>query len=277
MTSTTPATPSAAAHAPDPSTRSNAAECRALTLGYGSKVVLADVDLDIPVGAVTALIGPNGAGKSTLLHALAGLIRPHRGEVNVPARQRAGGVALVLQATDTNAHLPLTVYEAIAMGRYPYRRYWRRLTRDDRAAINAAMDILQISDLAGAQLWEISGGQRQRALIAQGLAQQAEVLLLDEPYTGLDILSRASIRDAVDHERAAGRTVVVSTHDIGDAAAADRVVLLAGRLVAAGTPQSALTDANLSAAYGGRLIHLGEGRILLDDPHHHQHSQEYDL
>lgn len=271
MTSTTPAT------AVRPLTNGwiNAAECRDLTLGYNSKVALAGVDLDILAGAVTAFIGPNGAGKSTLLHALAGLIRPHGGDLRVPARQRAGGVALVLQATDTTPHLPLTVSETVAMGRYPYRRYWRRLTREDRAAIDTAMDVLQISDLAGDQLWEISGGQRQRALIAQGLAQQAELLLLDEPYTGLDIRSRASIREAVDHERAAGRTVVVSTHDIADAATADRVVLLAGRVVAAGTPESTLSDVNLSAAYGGRVVHVGDGRILLDDPHHDRHDEQY--
>lgn len=192
----------------------------------------------------------------------------------VPARRRPGGVALVLQATDTNPRLPLTVYEAVAMGRYPYRRGWGRLTRQDRAAIDQAMDILQIRDLGRAQLWEISGGQRQRALIAQGLAQQAELLLLDEPYTGLDIVSRASIRDAVDHQRGAGRTVVVSTHDVADAAAADQVVLLAGRVVASGSPESTLTDVNLSAAYGGRLVLLDQGRVLLDDPHHHRVTDE---
>jgi manganese transport system ATP-binding protein len=258
-----------------PGTRSAAAECRRLTLGYGSRIVLADVDLDIAAAAITALIGPNGAGKSTLLHAVAGLLRPEAGEVVVPARQRPGGVALVLQATDTNPRLPLTVYEAVAMGRYPYHRGWSRLTRQDRAAIDQALDILQIRDLGQAQLWEISGGQRQRALIAQGLAQQAEVLLLDEPYTGLDILSRASIQDAVDHERAAGRAVVVSTHDIADAAAADHVVLLAGRVVASGSPEDTLTDANLSAAYGGRLVLLDQGRVLLDDPHHHRLSHDH--
>lgn len=245
-----------------------AAMCRQLALSYGQHAVLADVDLDIPSGAITALIGPNGAGKSTLLNALAGLLRPRRGTLTVPARQRRGGVALVLQATEANGRLPLTVAEVVAMGRYPYHRLWGRMNQADRMAIESALDILQIRDLSRAQLQEISGGQRQRALIAQGLAQEADVLLLDEPYTGLDILSRASIHQAVEHERDAGRAVILSTHDISDAAAAEQVVLLAGRVVAAGPPKDTLTDANLSAAYGARLVHLGEGHALLDDPHH---------
>lgn len=250
-----------------------AIKCRGLALGYGPHSVLRDVDLDLPAGAVTALMGPNGAGKSTLLNALAGLIRPQAGALTVPARHQRGGVALVLQATDTNARLPLTVLEAVAMGRYPHRRLRdlprrRQINAADRLAIESALDVLQIRDLARSQLQEISGGQRQRALIAQGLAQEAEVLLLDEPYTGLDILSRASIRKAIDHEKNAGRTVILSTHDIADAAAADHVVLLAGRVVASGPAGETLTDGNLSEAYGARLVRLGEGHVLLDDPHH---------
>lgn len=246
-----------------------AATCCSATLGYGTKSVLADVDLEIADGTITALIGPNGAGKSTLLNALAGLIHPRSGELAVPALGRPGGVALVLQATEANARLPLTVREVVTMGRYPYHRLLGRLTAADRRAIDAALEALDIGDLAGAQLQEISGGQRQRALVAQGLAQEADLLLLDEPYTGLDILSRASIRTAVEGQRSAGRTVVLSTHDIPDAAAADWVVLLAGRVVATGPPGDILSTSCLSAAYGSRLIALEGGGTLLDDPHDH--------
>jgi manganese transport system ATP-binding protein len=240
-----------------------------VTLNYGSKAVLADVELELANQAVTALIGPNGAGKSTLLNALAGLIQPRAGRLTVPARSRRGGVALVLQATDANARLPLTVREVVAMGRYPYYRLLGRPSAADRQAVDGALEILDIEDLAGAQLQELSGGQRQRALVAQGLAQKADLLLLDEPFTGLDILSRASIQAAVEHERSAGRAVVLSTHDIRDAAAADWVVLLAGRVVAAGPPGDILTTSSLSAAYGSRLVALDGGGALLDDPHEH--------
>ena len=252
-----------------------AARARRLSLGYGPRTVLADVDLDIPGGAVTVLIGPNGAGKSTLLHALAGLVTPRHGELDVPARRRRGGVALVLQATEANHRLPLTVREVVAMGRFPHRRWFGRATADDRAAVDAALGLLHLHDLAGAQIRELSGGQRQRAFVAQGLAQQAELLVLDEPFTGLDILSHAAIRAAADHERSAGRAVVLSTHDLADAASADHVVLLAGRVVAAGPPGEVLDDHHLSAAYGSRLVHLGGRVALLDDPHDHGPADEH--
>lgn len=250
-----------------------AIRCTNLSLGYGHKTVLSGVDLTIPPGSVTALIGPNGAGKSTLLNALAGLSRPRGGQLQIPAARQRGGVALVFQATESNARLPLTVREVVAMGRYPYHSAWGRFSSADKHAITAAMDQLGIADLASAQLHELSGGQRQRALVAQGLAQQSDVLLLDEPYTGLDILSRKTIHQAVAHESSIGRTVVLSTHDISDAAAADHVVVLAGRLVAAGPPRDVLTDETLSDAYGSRLVRLGDGPALLDDPHaHHDHE-----
>jgi manganese transport system ATP-binding protein len=253
----------------DAATPPLAARTRHLALGYGARAVLVDVDLDIPGAAVTVLIGPNGAGKSTLLHAFAGLVHPQTGELEIPALRRRGGVALVLQATDANRRLPLTVREVVAMGRFPHRRWFARSSPADRAAVDAALDLLHLRDLAGAQIRELSGGQRQRAFVAQGLAQQADLLVLDEPFTGLDILSHAAIREAIAHERDAGRAVVLSTHDLADATSADEVVLLAGRVVAAGPPDDVLSDRHLSAAYGSRLVHLGGRVALLDDPHDH--------
>jgi ABC-type Mn2+/Zn2+ transport system ATPase subunit len=256
---------------PNPPNGKPAASARALDLGYGHRSVLAGVDLDVPAAAITTLIGPNGAGKSTFLHALAGLLKPQRGTLDVPARTHTAGVALVLQATEANARLPLTVREVVAMGRYPHRRWLRPPTPQDRRVVDAALDLLHLRDLAGAQIRELSGGQRQRAYVAQGLAQQASLLVLDEPFTGLDILSHASIREAIDHERSLGHAVVLSSHDLGDAAAADYVVLLAGQVVAAGSPEAVLNDTNLSTAYGSRLVHLGDRVTLLDDPHDHAH------
>ncbi len=240
-----------------------------LELAYGARTVLAAASFELPAGAVTALIGPNGAGKSTLLHAVAGLIQPHRGTLEVPAAARPGGVALVLQATAVNEHLPITVREAVTMGRYARTGPFRRLRPDDRAAVDRALEALAITDLSSRLLHELSGGQRQRAFVAQGLAQDAEVLLLDEPITGLDIVSRGHIIAAIDAERAAGRAVVVSTHDLGDAAASDHLLLLAGRVVASGQPSSVLTDEHLADAYGGHLMRIGDGTLIIDDHPHH--------
>ncbi len=238
-------------------------------LAYGSRTVLAAATFTVPTGAVTALIGPNGAGKSTLLHALAGLLTPRRGHLTVQARTSRTGVAYVLQATDVNEHLPLTVREAVTMGRYAALGPLRRLGADDRTAVDEALDALDIADLANRSLHELSGGQRQRAFVAQGLAQRAEVLLLDEPITGVDLVSRQLILDAIASERAAGHAVVVTTHDLGDASTADHVLLLAGRVVASGPPADVLTDEHLAEAYGGHLLRLGGRTLILDDHPHH--------
>jgi ABC-type Mn2+/Zn2+ transport system ATPase subunit len=246
-----------------------AVRARNLDLGYRRQLAVADASFELPAGRVTACIGPNGSGKSTLLSAIAGLLRPLRGTLEVPARGRRGGVAYVLQSTTVNQYLPLTVREAVTMGRYATSGPVRRLTGADRRMVDDAMDAVAIGGLAKRQLTELSGGQRQRAFVAQGLAQDADVLLLDEPITGLDLVSREHILHAVEGATAAGKTVVVSTHDLGDAAQADHLLLLAGRVVAAGTAEQVLTDQHLSEAYGGRLLRLHDGVVLVDDHPHH--------
>ena len=238
-------------------------------LAYGHRTVVADATFSIPYAAVTALIGPNGAGKSTVLNAVAGLLAPRSGSLDVPAARSRSGVAYVLQGTHANVQLPITVREAVTMGRYATAGLVRGLGRDDRQAVDAAMEALAIADLAHRPLRELSGGQRQRAFVAQGLAQQADVLLLDEPITGLDLVSRQHILEAIAAERAAGHAVLVSTHDLGDAAAADHLLLLAGRVVASGAPTEVLTEANLADAYGGHLLRVGESTLILDDHPHH--------
>ncbi|HEX5365708.1 MAG TPA: zinc ABC transporter ATP-binding protein AztA [Acidimicrobiales bacterium] len=239
-----------------------------LLLAYGARTALAGATFALPAGRSVALIGPNGSGKSTLLRAVAGLVEPRAGHLDVPARRRRGGVALVLQATEVDRQLPVTVGETVTMARYARRGPFARLRPDDRAAVARALERMDVADLAGRQLHELSGGQRQRVLVAQGLAQDSDLLLLDEPVTGLDVLSRQRILAAMDAERDAGRTVVASTHDLEDARRADLVLLLANRVVAAGPPEEALADEPLRQAYGGRILHLGGGTVVVDDPHH---------
>jgi manganese transport system ATP-binding protein len=161
------------------------------------------------------------------------------------------------------------VRETVTMGRYATAGPIRRLQAHDRAAVDAALEALALTELAARPLHQLSGGQRQRAFVAQGLAQGAQLLLLDEPITGLDLVSRQHILDAIAAERAAGRTVVVSTHDLGDASQADHLLLLAGRVVASGPPSAVLTDAHLADAYGAHLLRLGDRTLILDDHAHH--------
>ena len=232
----------------------------------GRRTVLDVERLDIGVGS-TALVGPNGSGKSTMLHVIAGLIAPTSGSVTVESTGSGPhGVAYVLQSQLASRHLLVTAREVVALAR---TRRFGRAGRADRLRVDEVMERLGVADLADRHLADMSGGQRQRVFIAQGLAQDAGILLLDEPVAGLDLASEQTIRQAVEAERASGRTVVVATHDLDEARRADRVVLLNGTVVAAGPPAEVLTPAFLRRAYRGRVLDLGDGSVAVDDDHHH--------
>ncbi|MEY3019099.1 MAG: hypothetical protein RLZZ272_83 [Actinomycetota bacterium] len=239
---------------------------------YGAIEALHDVSLAIPRGTVTAVIGPNGSGKSTLLGLMSGLVPLASGTVEVlgaPVGERRREVAHVLQATRVEASGAITVAEAVRMGAYGRRGALRRLTRDDRERVRRSIARLDLTDLVDRSLEALSGGQRQRVHVAQGLAQGGSVLLLDEPIAGLDLVSQEIIARVVREERAAGHTVLLTTHDVGTAAEADLVVLLATELVAFGPPTEALTPHHLAHAYGGHAHLLEDGTVIIDDPHHH--------
>ena len=239
-----------------------------LELRYGQTVAIAASSFTIPPGTITAIIGPNGSGKSTLLNAISGLTTPSSGSITTTAGD-ATSIAYVLQATRVNQALPVTVREVVSMGRYARRGAYGRLTDDDRAAVDEAMERVGITDLAGKHLDELSGGQRQRVFVAQGLAQDHTILLLDEPLTGIDIAAAQAIDAVIHDESRRGCTVVMTTHDLSEAQVAHHVLLLAGRVVASGPPDEVLTRDNLVAAYGTSLLHVDDGgQLFLDDPAH---------
>ena len=235
-----------------------------LRVTYGDAVALSDVTIEVPPASSMAVIGPNGSGKSTLLGVLAGTIPISSGS----ARVTGSTPALVLQSTDVDRSLPITARDTVSLARYPTLGLFRRFSAHDRDAIDSAMKRLDIEDLASRQLHDLSGGQRQRVLVAQGVAQDTDVLLLDEPVMGLDVTSRAIILDLVDEEVAAGRTVVVTTHNLEEARRCDFVLLLHTTAIAFGTPDEVLTEEHLRRAFGGRFIRVGD-EFILDDPHHH--------
>ena len=237
-----------------------------VVLAYGSTIALDRSSFEIPRGGLTAVIGPNGSGKSTVLGGIAGLIEPASGSITIPDQAR---IAYVLQATKVNEALPVTVRELIQMGRYPSLGPFQRLRPEDRVAVDGAMADLDITNLAGKHLHELSGGQRQRVFLAQGIAQEHDILLLDEPLTGLDITSAQAIDRVIHHANRTGCTVVLTTHDLTSARAADHVLLMAGRVVASGPPSEVLTPELLRTAYGPSLMHVdaGEG-MFIDDPAH---------
>lgn len=237
---------------------------RQLEARYGDNVALQGVDLTVSRATSLAVIGPNGSGKSTLLGALAGSIDPTGGELHVTSPHPA----LVLQSTEVDGGLPLSVHDTVSLGRYTTVGLLRRFNQRDRDIVEHAMSRMGIGHLSSHQLSDLSGGQRQRVLIAQGLAQEADLLLLDEPFTGLDVMSRATVLEVIDEQCVDGRTVVMTTHDLDDARRCDQVLLLDTSPIAVGPPDEVLTHENLRQAFGGKAVRIGD-ELFLDDPHHH--------
>ncbi|TQN28345.1 zinc/manganese transport system ATP-binding protein [Haloactinospora alba] len=208
-----------------------AVRLRGLRAAYGGTTVLTEVTADVPAHRVTALVGPNGSGKSTLLGVIAGIHTPMAGTVQ---RTHAERPALVVQRSAVPDTLPVTVRDTVAMGRWARLGTWRRPTAADRAVTDECLERLGITDLAPRPLGSLSGGQRQRALIAQGLAQRSDLLLLDEPAAGLDADADAMITALLDEVSANGTTVVHATHDAQAALRADhRIRIEHGRIAAA--------------------------------------------
>lgn len=211
--------------------------------GHGHGFSLDHVTVDFPTGSVTALTGANGCGKSTLLGLLAGTLHPSQGRIT----GRPDNICFVPQHSQAPWLFPITVRDTVAMGRWHWAggrsrhgilrhlRYVRRLSRSDDAAVDQAMERTGITDLADRTLTDLSGGQRQRTLIAQGLAQDSPLLLLDEPLSAVDATTADLISRAITEEKDAGVTVIIATHDRDRAAEADRTVTLdRGRVAAAG-------------------------------------------
>lgn len=263
--------PSAATAVVAPAGR--AAEGRDVVLRYDGHTAIEESSFTVPAGRITAVIGPNGSGKSTLLNAIAGLLAPSAGAVRtlgstpVGARRR---LSYVLQSMVVPATTPMTVRETVAMGRYPSLGWFRRPSAQDHRLVQEAMRRLEIEHLAGRHLRELSGGQRQRVYVAQGLVQDHDLLLLDEPLTGLDVVSARTIDRIIHEEAARGGTVVLTTHDLEEARAADHVVLAGGRVVAAGPPEEVCRAEPLMQAFGLGNVHGWQG--FLDDPAHDPHG-----
>lgn len=244
-----------------------------VSVSRGGRQALVSVSTEIQAATSVALVGPNGSGKTTLLEVLAGLRAPTAGRVaGLPAT-----VALVSQHP-SHRRLPLTVGEVVRMGRFRPTLLPHRFSPADQASVALAARRLEVTDLADRQIGELSAGQRQRVLIAQALAREAPLLLLDEPITGLDIASQERILTVVDEETAAGRIVVLSTHHLDEARHCDQVLLLAGNLVADGRPDDVLRPELLRLAYGERVLgdHASHSHVqdllVLDDHGHGSHG-----
>jgi iron complex transport system ATP-binding protein len=250
---------STALHTDAETARSGRLVARDLTLGYGDRVVVEHLDLDVLDGGITAVIGPNGCGKSTLLRALGRLLRPQGGEVLLDGKRidkvstRDVARALGMLPQSPVAPEGLTVVDLVTRGRHPHQAWFRQWSRDDESVVAEAMAWTGVQDLAERPVDALSGGQRQRAWIAMALAQGTDLLLLDEPTTHLDLAHAVDVLDLVDrlhHDR--GRTVVMVLHDLSLAARyADHLVAMRdGRIVAQGPPREVITAELLADVFG---------------------------
>jgi len=225
----------------------------------GSHRAVSASSFTIPQGKITAVIGPNGSGKTTLLQAIAGILTPSSGELRVlgqPVKDVKQDISFVMQSVVFPTGTPITVKDVVSMGRYAQRGWFGIFRPADRQAINYAMEVMNITHLKNRHLEELSGGQRQRVYVAQGIAQGHEILVLDEPMTGLDLTSMRIIDEVIHAEvENHGHSVILTTHDLDEAAAADHVILMDGKVIAAGTPDEVLTRENLEAAYGLGTLH----------------------
>ncbi|MEU4646915.1 ABC transporter ATP-binding protein [Nocardia fluminea] len=231
----------------------------AVSLGYGDRVIVDELSLDIAPGVVTTVIGPNGCGKSTLLKSLGRLLRPSAGQVVLDGKaissMKTKDVARVIGMLPQTPVAPegLTVADLVARGRHPHQSWLRQWSADDETEVAAALAQTGIADLADRTLDELSGGQRQRAWISMALAQGTDILLLDEPTTYLDLAHSLEVLDLVDRLHAEfGRTVVMVLHDLNLAIrySDELVVMRAGAIVARGKPADIITAELLAEVFG---------------------------
>lgn len=238
-------------------------------VAFGACHVLETGELRLNAPSKVALMGPNGSGKTTLLRVLSGLQAPTSGKMDTDGDVSVG---YVCQHHHPHAYMPMTVSEVLAIGRYRRRGLVGRLRRSDKEVIAEAAERLNVAHLRRRAFGELSGGQRQRVMVAMVLASQADCLLLDEPITGLDLPSQATILEVIEAECAAGRLVVMSTHHLQEARRCDRVVLIKGMVLADGTPDEVLREVNLAAAFGANLVGDDTSAHEFVMESHHSHA-----
>ena len=247
-----------------------------LDIGYDGQSIVAGIRIELGAAQSLALVGTNGSGKSTLLKTIVGLLPPLSGELEVLGTRSSIAsrrVAYLSQFHASGFILPLRVEDVVRMGRYPAHGLLGRMGAADNELVRQAMRTMGIEDLADASLRSLSGGQQQRVYLAQILARSADLLVLDEPTANLDAAGKEVYLRAMRAELARGASIVTATHDIGEAATCDQVMLLARRVVAAGSAHEALTPENLMETYGivltGQNPHLGLAVIERECGHDH--------
>ena len=228
-----------------------------LTVSYNARPALLDVSVSIEADQLVGVIGPNGAGKSTFIKAILGFVKPDLGIVYINgdhAQKAKGQVAYVPQRGAVDWDFPITVKEVALMGRYQQIPWYTSPTREDWRYATQALEMVRMEDFADRQIGELSGGQQQRVFMARALAQGSDILLLDEPFAGVDAATERAILDVLERAKKSGKTLVVVHHDLSTAAEYfDKLLLIKQRLYAYGEPRIVLQEDLLSQVYEGRL------------------------
>lgn len=245
---------------------------RDVTVTYrNGHTALRGASFEVPTGTITALVGVNGSGKSTLFKAIMGFVPAARGSISIlgmPVKEalRRNVVAYVPQAEEVDWSFPVLVEDVVMMGRYGHMGFLRIPAAADRASVTQALARVGMSDFRTRQIGELSGGQRKRVFLARALAQDGRVILLDEPFTGVDVQTEDSIIALLREMREEGRVMLVSTHNLGSVPEfCDRTVLIKGTVIASGPTEITFTRENLELAFGGVLRHFVLGGADLHD------------
>jgi ABC-type Mn2+/Zn2+ transport system ATPase subunit len=256
-------------------------ELERVNVGYNGSLTLQELSFQVPHGERVAVVGPNGAGKSTLFKALVGLLPLRSGSIRIhgqPLGHHQDCVAYVPQREEVDWRFPVSVLDVVMMGRFGRTGWLRRPSAADRSAALHRLEQMGIADLANNPIGDLSGGQQQRVFLARALAQEPHILLMDEPFTGVDVTTQEATLTLLDELRREQVTVLVSTHDLDMAAQRfDEVVLLNHRLIAYGKPGEVFRAEHIRTAFGGQALTI-DGVIVVDqccpgeEEHSHSHS-----
>src|SRR5690606_657028 len=247
-------------------------EVKDLTVGYDDRIVLRGINWTVPCGTSAAIIGPNGGGKSTLLRTLVGRLRPAQGTVRIfgrPPQEARPLMAYLPQNEEIDWRFPIRAIDVVMQGLLARTPWWRPPGKDALAQAMAALERVNLADEAQRPVGALSGGQRQRVLLARALLQDAQLILLDEPATGLDAPAQHELLDVVDDLKRDGRTVIATTHDLNCLTDHfDTVLCLRGEVVCQGPPEEALKPEHLLAVFGRHVPLLtAEGRVTIFEHH----------